>query len=100
MFTRTLGSGWTHNQDIRLVFPTDPGGVSGQVQLQAPGGSQLPFFDLGNGRYQAYPGVTASMSRITATGGITTYVVTATNQTVYTFNSAGLVTQTINPLAM
>ncbi len=97
LYTRTLGYGWTHNQEIRLVFPTDPGGVAGQVQLQAPGGSQLPFFDLGNGSYQAYPGVTASMSRITATGGITTYVVTATNQTVYTFNASGLVTQTVNP---
>lgn len=98
LFTRTLGYGWTHNQEIRLIFPTDPGGVAGQVQLQAPGGSQLPFFDLGNGQYQAYPGVTAQMSLITATGGITTYVVTATNQTVYTFNAAGLVTQTVDPM--
>jgi YD repeat-containing protein len=98
LYTRTLGYGWTHNHEIRLVFPGDPGGVTGQVQLQAPGGSQLPFFDLGNGSYEAYPGVTAQMTRIMATGGITTYVVTATNQTVYTFNAAGLVTQTVNPM--
>jgi RHS repeat-associated protein len=97
LFTRTLGYGWTHNQEIRLAFPPDLDGVTRQVLLQAPGGSQLPFFGLGNGRYQPYPGVTASLSRITATGSITTYVVTATNQTIYTFNAAGLITQSVNP---
>jgi YD repeat-containing protein len=96
-YTHTLGYGWTHNHLTRLVFPTDPGGQDGIIFLQAPGGSELPFIDHGDGTYTPYFGVTAQMSRIMATGGITTYVVTATNQTAYTFNAAGLVTQTVSP---
>jgi YD repeat-containing protein len=97
LFTRTLGFGWTHNHEVRLVFPTDPGGEDGQVLVQAPGGSHLPFYDQGNGKFTPYLGVTAQMTQITATAGITTYVVTATNQMVYTFNASGLVTQTVSP---
>ncbi|HLF25275.1 MAG TPA: FG-GAP-like repeat-containing protein [Anaerolineae bacterium] len=97
LFTRTLGYGWAHNQDIRLVFPDDPSGIVGQIQLQMPGGSQLPFIEKEDGTFTPYFGVTAQMSRFMVTDNITTYVVTATNQAVYTFNASGLVTQTVSP---
>jgi len=83
LYTTTLGYGWTHNYDIDLVFPDDPGGEADTVILKAPLGSRLRFTD-NDGTYSAWPGVQAAMTR--EGSDPYTYTITATNQTVYTFS--------------
>jgi hypothetical protein len=41
-FTTTLGYGWAHNQDTRLIFPGDPGGQAGVVRFKAHSANQFP----------------------------------------------------------
>jgi len=84
VYTRPLGYGWTHNYDVSLIFPADPAGEEGTLILEAPHGSRLRFQDNGDGTYSPYPGVWASLSKIGAA-----YIITAVNQTVYTFESLG-----------
>jgi RHS repeat-associated protein len=98
MYTRTLGYGWTHSFDTRLLLPGSPGSVAGQVILQAPSGAQLPFIDHGDGTHSPSFGVSAQLARFVATGPITTYVVTATNQSVYRFDDTGRITSQQDPL--
>jgi hypothetical protein len=84
VYSRPLGYGWTHNYDIDLTFPGDPSGEPGTVILKAPHGSRMRFSDDGSGNYTAYPGVWATMTRQGMSAPYT-YVVTAANQTAYTF---------------
>lgn len=78
LYTTTLGYGWTHNYDIDLAFEPST------VILKAPHGSRLRFVVNGDGTYSAWPGVWGEMVQVGST-----YVVTATNQTVYTFDGDG-----------
>jgi RHS repeat-associated protein len=97
MYTGLMGYGWTHNFDMKLHFSDNV--LSDTIELQAPGGSRLPFFCSANcisyqEVYTPYAGVTASLSRITATNPLTThYLITSFNQMTYTFNHAGLLLQ-------
>lgn len=96
VYSRPLGYGWTHNYDINLTFPTGPSGEPNTAILQAPRGSRMRFIDNGDGTYDAFPGVWAT---ITQTGVLTTavYTVTAANQEAFVFNDLGKITQRIDP---
>lgn len=84
VYSRPLGYGWTHNYDINLTFPGAPGGEPETVILKAPHGSRLRFTEVSTGTYEPYPGVWANMVRQGTTPPYT-YVITAANQTAYTF---------------
>jgi hypothetical protein len=75
-YNDVLGYGWTHNYNLRLILPTDPGGQAGRVKLIAPRGSVMQFTDNGDGTYSPFPAVLATLTR---TGSPGSYV--------YTFNN-------------
>ncbi len=75
-----LGPGWTHNQDVRLVFETGTVWFKGHTQ------NQYKFTSNGNQSYTPYPGVLASLTYNT---GTSTYTLKASDQSVYVFNSTG-----------
>lgn len=83
----SLAPGWTHNHAERLVFPGDPGGVSGYVIFRGTAGNDYLFKDNGNSTYTAAPGVTASLTR--ASGPPVTYTLKTSAQSVFTFDAAG-----------
>ncbi len=88
MYTQTLGYGWTHNLDTRLISPTMPGGVAGQVLFKAHSANQYIFFINDDGTYAPYPGVNAELTRTEAG----TYVLLLAHQTRYTFDEQGRIT--------
>ncbi|KAA3657088.1 MAG: hypothetical protein DWQ04_29135, partial [Chloroflexi bacterium] len=83
VYTTTLGHGWTHNYDMRLHLSGTA--LSDTVELQIPNGSRLPFYDNEDGTFTPYAGVTAELTQIS-----NTYVITSSNQKIYTFDSLGL----------
>jgi RHS repeat-associated protein len=88
VYTTTLGYGWTHNYAMRLHVGDD------MVELQAPGGSRLPFFDNGDGSYSPYAGVTAELVYDDGAGE---YTVTGFNQATYIFNDQGQLVEQVDP---
>ena len=97
-FTNTsrLGYGWTHNYDLRLTFPGDPGGEANMVILQAPHGSRMRFRIDGD-TFEPYAGVWATMTRTTTSPY--TYTVTAVNQETFVFNADGQLVLLLDPLS-
>ncbi|MCL4872180.1 MAG: hypothetical protein KJ063_24745 [Anaerolineae bacterium] len=89
-YTTTLGHGWTHNYEMRLHFEDVT--ISGTVELQAPGGSRLPFFVGAGNSYTPYPGVTAQLEQQGDE-----YIVTGFNQMTYIFNSWGELIRQVDP---
>ena len=91
-FTSPLGHGWTHNQDIRLIFPapTDPG----FVKFKDPSGNLYRFWDTGEGTYFPYAGYTASLMK--NDGPPVTYTLRDQAQNVYTFDESGKATTFVN----
>ncbi len=87
-YNTVMGYGWTHNYNVRLIFPSDPGGEDGVVQLIAPRGSQMRFDINSDGTYSPFPAVLAKMTRSGSIGSYT-YTVTTNSQYVYTFNNSG-----------
>jgi RHS repeat-associated protein/CSLREA domain-containing protein len=83
----TISSGWTHNHDIRLIFPTDIEGEPETVFLKAGTGSKYTFAINSNGTYTAYPGLCASLVNNQGT-----YVLKDGGQATYTFSAAGKLT--------
>lgn len=75
-----LGPGWTHNQDIRLIFE------AGTVWFKGNTLNQYKFIDNGNQTYTPYAGVLASL---TYDAGTSTYSLKASDQSTYTFTSSG-----------
>lgn len=86
VYTTTLGHGWTHNYDMRLHFDNTVTAISNTVELQAPGGSRLPFFVNEDGTYAPYPGVTAELTYEATTDE---YSVIGFNQNMYRFDGRG-----------
>ncbi|KAA3664487.1 MAG: hypothetical protein DWQ04_05485, partial [Chloroflexi bacterium] len=78
VYNSVLGHGWTHNYDMRLHINDD-------VMLQTTDGSRLTFENNGDGSFTATPGVTAEL-----VNSGSDYSLTTSDQTVYTFNSVGL----------
>jgi RHS repeat-associated protein len=89
VFTTSLGFGWTHNHDSRLVFPADPGGEPGFVLFKAHSANQYQFIDNGDGTFTPFPGVCATLTR--DDGPPVTYSVVDKAQRTYTFDADGKV---------
>jgi YD repeat-containing protein len=90
LYTKPLGYGWTHNYNIRLITSTaQSGGEAGVVILQGWAGGRFRFLkNTDNGVYTPLPGIWATLTR-TLTAPYT-YTLTTVDQTIYTFNAAGL----------
>lgn len=84
LYSASLGYGWTHSLDSRLIFPTDPGGEAGSVFFKIQTANLYRFRDNGNGTYTPAPGVTGTL---TASGG--QYSLTLPGQDAYQFDSTG-----------
>jgi RHS repeat-associated protein/CSLREA domain-containing protein len=94
--TNTLFSpGWTDNQDARLIFPSDPGGVAGEVLFKVHTNNLYPFYDMGDGTYKAHPGLVATL--VATLSSPITYTVTASTQEVYQFDQNGRLTTYSDP---
>jgi uncharacterized repeat protein (TIGR01451 family) len=107
--TSPMSPGWTHRYAMRLEFPDPAGGpyfttvitdpqyqwlnlttayYRPTVRVRLPGGSLLRFADNGDGTYTTYPGAQTTLSRQEA-GGVLTYTLTASDQTVRIFDQYG-----------
>ncbi len=95
LFTSPLGYGWTHNQDMHLVFPSDPGGLAGFVKLKDFSGNLYRFWNLGNGTYKPYSGVTYTLIK-NNTNPIT-YTVMDPGQNTYTLDATGRIVSRTDP---
>src|SRR6185295_6784351 len=63
-YTTTLGPGWTHNQDVRLIFPNSPGGEADVVWFKSHSASQYRFditTTVGVTSYLPYAGVQSTL---------------------------------------
>ncbi len=90
-----LSPGWTHNQDMRLIFPDDPGGKPGVVLLKSRSANEYSFYENADGTYEAAPGIRATLVRNSGTP--VRYTVTDSNQNVYTFDENGKLTAFADP---
>ena len=88
-----LSPGWTHNQDMRLIFPDDPGGQPGTVLLKSRSANQYAFFENPDGTYEPAPGIRANLVLTSAT----VYTVTDSGQNTYVFDENGRMTTYANP---
>ena len=84
-FTTTLGYGWTHNHDTRLIFPGDPGGEAGFVIFKAHGVGRYRFVDNLDGTFTPYASVLASLVE----NGDGSYTVVNSSQATYDFEDDG-----------
>jgi RHS repeat-associated protein len=94
VYSTTLGYGWTHNQDTRLILPEDPLGEYGTVWFKAHTANQYQFtIDVTNGitTYVPYPGVLASL--VYTTTPTDTYTLITPQQATYIFDGGGQLTQ-------
>lgn len=89
----SLSPGWTHNQDMRLFFPDDPGGQPGTVLLKSRSANQYAFFENPDGSYEAAPGIRAKLVHKSDT----VYTVTDSGQNTYVFDENGRMTTYANP---
>ncbi|HLD94611.1 MAG TPA: DUF6531 domain-containing protein, partial [Anaerolineales bacterium] len=83
----SMGYGWTHNLETRLIFSGDPGGESGVVKFKAHSANLYRFNILPSGTYQAYPGVLASLLK--NPGPPITYTLTTKDKIIYQFDEEG-----------
>jgi RHS repeat-associated protein len=84
LYSSTLGYGWAHNLDTRLIFSEDPGGEAGYVLFKAHTANLYRFTDDGNGNFAPTPGAVGDLVEDNDE-----YIVTYPNQVVYTFDSSG-----------
>ncbi len=87
VYTDTLGIGWTHNLDSRLVFSGTLGGQPGMVLFKAHSANLYQFHDEGNGAYTPFPGLCASLTYTGAPDA--PYVLHDKNQQAYFFDGQG-----------
>lgn len=83
----SLGYGWTHNQDVRLVFPDDPLGKPGFVLFKHPDGNLYRFWDKDSGSYLPYAGLLFSLTRSAASPY--TYTIRDASDNSYHFDQSG-----------
>ena len=88
LHTSNLGPGWTHNHDTRLIFPDDPGGEENSIWRKAHTANLYRFIIVGNGTFEAYPGVLATLVR--NSGPPRSYTLTNRAQETYTFDEDGV----------
>jgi len=88
--TQPLGPGWTHNQDTRLIFPSDPGGNPDGILFKAHSLNTYLFLDNGDGTFSPEAGLTSNL--VMQVGPPITYTITDQSQHVYTFDEYGKLT--------
>jgi YD repeat-containing protein len=84
-----LGKGWTHNQQVSLIFK------DGFVWFKGHTANLYKFHRNDDGSYTSYPGVLASL---TFKSSSQTYELKASDQSTYTFDSSGKLTSWRNEL--
>jgi RHS repeat-associated protein len=88
IYTSSLGYGWTHNHDMHLVFSDDPNGKPGFVKLKDFSGNFYWFWDVGDGTYIPYAGVTYTLEWNHSTTS-PAYIVKDANQNTFLLDSDG-----------
>ena len=83
-YTSSLGYGWTHNHDVRLIFNGDPGGQRGVIWFKGHSANQYAFKDNGDDTYTATSGILATLTE--DSGPPITYTLTTETNSVYVFN--------------
>jgi RHS repeat-associated protein len=83
----TLGIGWTHNHNARLILPGDPDNMNGFVIYRDVVGNDLLFKIESDGSYKTAPGITAALTR--NSGSPVTYTLKTSSQTTMTFDENG-----------
>ncbi len=91
-----LGYGWAHSLDTRLVFSNTAGGMPGMVLFKAQTANRYLFYDKGNGTYDAYPGLCASLKRQGSAPNYTYQLIDGA-QRRYAFDHHGLITEVRTP---
>ena len=94
-YTTTLGYGWTHSLDTRLIFPEDPNGVEGKVLFKVRSANLYEFNILGDGTFSAAPGVCGTLSQ--EEGSPVTYTFVDNAQRVFIFDAEGKITTLTEP---
>ena len=94
-YTQTLGFGWTHSLDSRLIFPGDPGGQAGMVLFKAHTVNTYNFIVNQDETFSAYPGLCATLTR--QSGPPVTYLITDQAQGAYIFDEQGKLLQYKDP---
>ncbi len=86
LYNSTLGYGWTHNHDIRLILPTSTS-FPREVWFKATTANQYRFTETSAGVFQPDPGVLATMT----VDGDGKYILIDSAKNTYTFESNGQV---------
>lgn len=86
----TLSPGWTHNQDTRLIMPTDPEGEEGVILFKLHTSNLYTFTDNGDGTFTPAPGLLVALIR--QDGPPVKYTITDNNQNDYVFDETGKLT--------
>lgn len=89
-YTSPIGYGWTHNQDVRLIFSDQTGGIPGFALFKHPSGNLYKFWDSGQGRFTRYGGLTSSLKKNAGTP--VTYTIKDQSQNIYLFDANGKLT--------
>mgnify|MGYP001558450080 CR=1 FL=1 len=95
IYTAPMGYGWTHSQDIKLIFSDQVGGVPGFVLFKHPSGNLYKFWDSEHGRYVPYGGLTSTLTK--NTGIPVTYTIKDQSQNIYLFDANGKLTTYTTP---
>jgi len=88
-YSSPLSQGWTHDQDIRLIFSTDPAGMAGFLLFKDQSGNLYRFWDHGDGRYKPYAGLTSTLLK--NGGDPITYTLIDQNHNHYNFDERGYI---------
>ena len=91
-YSNSLGYGWQVPYTAHLVTASMLGGEPGNVIIANGQGNRQRFVDEGNGQFQAFPGVYATL--VGNSDG--TYTETMADQSTITFNAAGQATTMID----
>jgi hypothetical protein len=86
----TLSPGWTHNQDTRLIMPTDPDGEEGIILFKLHTSNLYTFTDNGNGTFTPAPGLLVGLVRQDSPS--IQYTITDNDQNAYIFDETGKLT--------
>src|SRR5271157_55395 len=88
LYNTTLGYGWTHNLDLRLIFPTDPGGQAGFVFFKAHSADLYQFIINSDGTYSPAQGVEGALTCTGTSPVVCTLILP--HQETYSFSNSKL----------
>ena len=89
IYTTTLGYGWAHNLDSRLIYPDDQEGIDDYVLFKAHSASLYKFAINGDGTYSPTSGIVGELSCSGSTCSLL-----LPNSELYTFENRKLLTWT------